>query len=103
MSFGAKDMDFHLMISRASKNRVMERILESLKEPMYQLIMETYSVSPDSLEQSASDHKGILGAIASHDVRDSQKRMERHLRYSKHLVERYYRFAEPNNPGEMHG
>ena len=102
-AFSAKDMDFHLMISRASKNRVMERILESLREPMYQLIRETYSVSPDSLEESASDHKQILGAIASHDVRGSQKRMEKHLRYSKHLVERYYRFAEPGILEEMHG
>jgi len=102
-AFSAKDMDFHLMISRASKNRVMERILESLKEPMYQLIRETYSVSPDSLEESASDHKQILGAIASHDVRGSQKTMEKHLRYSKHLVERYYRFAEPGILEEIHG
>ncbi len=92
--FGAKDLEFHLMIARACRNRVMTKILESLREPVQQLITDIYAVSPDSLEQSNLEHKEILDAIAIHEVEKAQERMEAHLQTSKRLIERYYRFKE---------
>jgi len=92
--FGVKDMEFHLMIARTCQNRVMAKILESLREPVQQLITDIYAVSPDSLEQSNLEHKEILDAIAIREVEKAQERMEAHLRTSRRLIERYYRFKE---------
>lgn len=92
--FGAKDMEFHLMIARACQNRVMTKILESLRDPVQQLITDIYAVSPDSLEQSAGEHKEILDAIRSHEAQEAREKMEIHLQTSRSLIERYYRFKD---------
>jgi DNA-binding GntR family transcriptional regulator len=87
-------LEFHLMIAQACRNRVMTKILESLRGPVQQLITDIYAVSPDSLEQSTLEHKEILDAIAIHEVEKAQERMEAHLQTSKRLIERYYRFKD---------
>jgi GntR family transcriptional regulator, transcriptional repressor for pyruvate dehydrogenase complex len=72
------DSNFHHLLARMAKNRVLERFQQALFEPLGKT-RETYLQSEERKQKSLQGHHGILAAIQSGNGRAARKAMRRHL------------------------
>lgn len=72
------DTHFHHLLARMTKNRVLERFLPALYEPLGKT-RETYLQSEERKQKSLRGHRHILAAIKSGNGKVARQAMRRHL------------------------
>jgi DNA-binding FadR family transcriptional regulator len=76
--FGEMDAEFHLTLARASKNSVLAKFLEIIREILKKFILEV-SQFPGSIQSAIRFHKQILEHIVNHDSKKAGEMVVRHL------------------------
>ncbi len=72
------DTNFHHLLARMTKNRVLERFLLALYEPLGKT-RKTYLQSEERKQKSLRGHHDIVAAIQSGNGRAARQAMRRHL------------------------
>lgn len=78
-SYINKDVQFHLLIAESSKNRVLMKIVEIIREILRQFIAKFFLSMPATVHNSMEYHKSIYGAIKAHDSSAARRHMEDHI------------------------
>jgi GntR family transcriptional repressor for pyruvate dehydrogenase complex len=73
------DLQFHLAIARASRNRIALHMMHAIREILRRSLLTLYSV-PGGPEKSIAHHRRILEAIVARDPDAARERMREHLR-----------------------
>jgi GntR family transcriptional repressor for pyruvate dehydrogenase complex len=77
-AFGRYDLEFHLALSQAAHNRVLHRILETVRQLLQVGILETTREYGDQ-EQTIEAHAAIYEAIRGRDASAARLAMSAHL------------------------
>ena len=72
------DMAFHMVLVEATDNRVLARIMESLRTLLL-TSRDVLSLLPDSSERAIADHQRIMTAVAAGDADGARQAMRQHL------------------------
>lgn len=73
-----KDAEFHNLLARMARNRVLERLVLALADLLTQT-RERYMQTDDRIQRSLLGHQQILAAIKGRDGTAARKAMRRHL------------------------
>jgi GntR family transcriptional repressor for pyruvate dehydrogenase complex len=73
------DLQFHLAIARASRNRIALHMMHAIREILRRSLLTLYTV-PGGPEKSIAHHRRILEAIVARDPDAARERMREHLR-----------------------
>ena len=81
--FIAMDVQFHMLVAGCSKNQVMARIAEIIRDLLRQLIYKFFdtvasSVS-DTMKHTIELHRNVYDAIRRRDAKSARKHMEIHI------------------------
>ena len=79
------DTDFHHLLARMSRNRVLERLLLALVD-LLRRTRENYLQTSERMERSLRGHREILKAIKNGQGRVARQAMRRHLEDVEHAV-----------------
>lgn len=71
------NMQFHLAIARATRNPLLEMVLESLMN-VTQTFLTGLSLIPRFLHDHVNDHRAIYEAVRDKDLRLAERRLEQH-------------------------
>jgi len=77
--FIGNDLEFHLMIAKSSKNRVLMKVLETIREILYKFIAGFFVVRPETVKTALRFHTRIFKAIERHNDQEAKKNMESHI------------------------
>ncbi len=78
-NFISRDVLFHIYISKASKNRVLAKVLGIIREILHQFIVKYFEKEPSSVSTAIAYHREIYKAIEQHDPGAARKHMEDHI------------------------
>ncbi len=84
-SYITRDVQYHMLIAESSKNRVLVKILETIRDILRQFIKKFFLAMPSSVSDSMAYHKRVYEAIRDHDPTAARERMEEHI---KSLIDR---------------
>lgn len=105
-NYAQKDVAFHALIVKSSKNRVMSALIPILNKSIW-LFLE---ITKDNLlQETIETHRMILDAIKNGDGAAASEASKQHLRYnqvvleSKILNKKYDDFFEPSAPSSEDG
>jgi GntR family transcriptional repressor for pyruvate dehydrogenase complex len=73
------DLQFHLAIARASRNRIALHMMHAIREILRRSLLTLYTI-PGGPEGSIAHHRRILEAIVARDAEGARERMREHLR-----------------------
>ena len=76
--FSILDAEFHVALARASRNTVLERFLEVIRDLLGRFISEV-SRLPEAVDKAIHFHEEIMALIQSHDAEGAENMMSRHL------------------------
>jgi GntR family transcriptional repressor for pyruvate dehydrogenase complex len=79
------DTDFHHLLARVSRNRVLERLLLALVD-LLRRTRENYLQTSERMERSLRGHREILKAIKNGQGRVARQAMRRHLENVENAV-----------------
>lgn len=85
------DLRFHFALAHASKNQVLERILEDIRGLLSQLLKEVVQYLPGMAETGNHYHKQILKALRSRDPKSAEKAIRNHIASVAAAVKKYQR------------
>ena len=77
--FIGNDLEFHVMIAKSSKNRVLMKVLETIREILYEFIAGFFAVRPETVKTALRFHTRIFKAIERHNDQEAKKNMESHI------------------------
>jgi GntR family transcriptional regulator, transcriptional repressor for pyruvate dehydrogenase complex len=72
------DLQFHLAIARASRNRIALHMMHAIREILRRSLLTLYAV-PGGPEGSVAHHRRILDAVIAGDPEAARQRMREHL------------------------
>jgi GntR family transcriptional repressor for pyruvate dehydrogenase complex len=98
-SFVEKDLDFHLVVAKASKNPFLAQVLQTIRDMLHKFIIVNFLVMDAKTEPPMKAHIRIFNAIQSHDPETAEKEMRSHLKRVEEFVDKYYEYQE--NPKKM--
>ena len=84
--FVEKDLDFHLLIAKASKNRVLARVIQIIRDLVHDVVGDTFENDLDSLNSILMQNRKIIKAIQNHDAGDARKCMEDHIMFVEKTI-----------------
>ncbi len=84
-SYITRDVQYHMLIAESSKNRVLVKVLETIRDILRQFIKKFFLAMPSSISDSMAYHKRVYEAIRDHDPTAARERMEEHI---KSLIDR---------------
>jgi GntR family transcriptional repressor for pyruvate dehydrogenase complex len=73
------DLQFHLAIARASRNRIALHMMHAIREILRRSLLTLYTI-PGGPGGSIAHHRAILEAIVARDAEGARERMREHLR-----------------------
>jgi GntR family transcriptional regulator, transcriptional repressor for pyruvate dehydrogenase complex len=76
--FSNLDAEFHILLARASRNSVLERFLEVIRDLLGKFISEV-SRLPEAVEKAIRFHEKIIDRIHSHDTDGAEDMISQHL------------------------
>lgn len=85
------DLRFHFTLAHASKNKVLERILEDIRGLLSQLLKEVVLYLPGMAETGNQYHKQLLKALRSKDPESAEKTIRSHIASVAAAVKKYQR------------
>ena len=74
-----RDLQFHLLIAKISKNRVLYRVFQTIQDTLYQFIADYTMSKPERIKLSIKYHNQICKAIENHDPVKAKEKMEAHI------------------------
>ena len=77
-SFSEGDLAFHMKLADASKNSILKRIIEIIRE-MLAKFLEEFNRTPGAAERASEHHRKICEAVIQHDADRAEKEMQYHL------------------------
>jgi GntR family transcriptional repressor for pyruvate dehydrogenase complex len=77
-SFSNVDLDFHIAIANASRNRLLPRLLTDIRGILAEWITKSQEL-PGLRENAQEQHEGILRCIANRDPAAAREEMRTHL------------------------
>ncbi len=83
--FAARDLEFHRTVVQASRNSVLMRVFEAVRD-MFKVQLRTALDVPGVSESSLEYHQRIASAIIARDPRLAANEMEGHLSSVTHLL-----------------
>jgi GntR family transcriptional repressor for pyruvate dehydrogenase complex len=86
--FVEKDLDFHLLIAKASKNRVLARVIQIIRDLVHDVVGDTFENDLASLNSILDQNRKIIKAIQRHDTEDARKCMEDHIMYVEKTIQK---------------
>ena len=95
-AFSKKDLEFHLSIGNASKNRVLTKILQTIRDMLHQFITEALVLIPGMARSALNYHGRILEAIEKHDAESAEKHMRDHILHIEKSTRKYHKLK--NHP-----
>jgi GntR family transcriptional repressor for pyruvate dehydrogenase complex len=78
--FISNDVQFHMMIAESSKNRVLVKVVETIRDALYEFIAKFFSIKPETVKDALEFHTKIFVAIESRNHQEAKKQMESHIR-----------------------
>ena len=75
------DIAFHAILVEATGNRVLARIMESLRALLF-TSRQVLSLLPESADHALEDHDAIRRAVAASDPEGAREAMREHLRWA---------------------
>lgn len=79
-SYISRDVQLHILIAESSKNRVLVKVLEIIRDLLRQFIHKFFITVPPGVSTSIKYHKNIYEAIKRHDPVEARKHMEEHIK-----------------------
>lgn len=79
-SYITRDVQFHMSIAESSKNRVLVKIVEIIRDILRQFIHKFFLTLPSGVSISIGYHRKIYEAIKRHDPDGARKHMEDHTK-----------------------
>ncbi len=95
-SYTNKDARFHNLIARSSKNRVMYRVVESIRGLLPAKLIVRFANSPDLLTEAIQHHREIFRAIERHDPDSAERLMKEHVETLTPIANDYFTAQENN-------
>ena len=86
------DFEFHVEIARATGNRMLELLVDALRE-VFMAMMEKGIVVFGGIDDAALRHERILNALSGHDSVLAGEMMREHIEYSRLQVRIYEKDA----------
>jgi len=87
-AFVDRDVEFHILIGRSTKNRVLMKVVETIREILYEFITDFFTAAPDTTRTALSYHAKIYKAIEHHDEAEARKQMESHMQSLIRMMDR---------------
>ncbi len=84
-AFSKLDLEFHLVIARASGNPLFEILIQPLTGALLELI-GTGTTAPGAAEEACDFHREILNALKSRDAEKAVSAMRMHLDQSRRVT-----------------
>ena len=78
-SFTSRDVQFHMLIAQSTKNRVLVKVVEIIRDILRQFIKKFFATVPASVSDAIEYHKLIYEAIKDGDAEGAQRHMEAHI------------------------
>ena len=78
-SFTSRDVQFHMLIAQSTKNRVLAKVVEIIRDILRQFIKKFFATVPASVSDAIEYHKLIYEAIKDRDPEGAQRHMEAHI------------------------
>jgi GntR family transcriptional repressor for pyruvate dehydrogenase complex len=78
-SFTSRDVQFHLLVAESTKNRVLVKVVEVVRDILRQFIQKFFDTVPSSARDAIDYHRRIYEAIRDRDVEAAQRQMEAHI------------------------
>jgi DNA-binding FadR family transcriptional regulator len=95
-----ENLVFHLGVVRATRNAVLQVLVEALRSFLYDTTVHLY-YSRDKIAEAVDAHAKIVDALAAHDPELAARRMSKHLAaFEEYLVETGQVDALLEDPGE---
>lgn len=89
--FSELDLRFHFTIAHASKNKVLERILEDIRGLLSQLLRETAQYIPGTQDPGQRYHRQILKALRNRDSELAERAIRSHITSVAKAIGQYQR------------
>ena len=77
-AYAKEDFSFHLRLSELSKNDILNRILETIREIAY-VFLTSFSRTEGAQERAIDFHQRILNAVAERDPDMAEREMQLHI------------------------
>jgi GntR family transcriptional repressor for pyruvate dehydrogenase complex len=90
-AFVKEDLAFHLELANISKNSILRRLTETLREMMFNLVNNVSQI-PGTAEQAVELHKKIFHALSQKDPDLADQAMRQHLLDTIHALREEYDF-----------
>ena len=78
-SFTSRDVQFHMLIAQSTKNRVLVKVVEIIRDILRQFIKKFFATIPTSVSDALEYHRRIYEAIRDGDAEGAQRHMEAHI------------------------
>ena len=78
-SFTSRDVQFHMLIAQSTKNRVLVKVVEIVRDILRQFIQKFFATVPASVSDAIEYHRRIYEAIKERDPEGAQRHMEAHI------------------------
>ena len=78
-SFTTRDVQFHMLIAQSTKNRVLVKVVEIIRDILRQFIKKFFATVPASVSDALEYHRQIYEAIRDGDAEGAQRHMEAHI------------------------
>lgn len=87
------DTDFHALVYRASRNERLIQILANLREQIQRFRATSLAV-PGRIKDAIDEHRGIVEALARHDVEEAQALASAHIVTAENVMFETLRFSK---------
>ena len=88
--FVTMDVQFHMLVAEFSKNQVMARIGEIIRDLLHQLIRKVFDTAAtsvsDLMNHTITLHRNVYDAIRLRDAQSARRHMEFHITDVKDLI-----------------
>lgn len=74
-----KDVEFHITIAKSSKNRVLLKVVQTIRDILYHFIADYFAAMPDTVRNAVDYHTKIYRAIENRDPSEAKRQMESHI------------------------
>jgi GntR family transcriptional repressor for pyruvate dehydrogenase complex len=102
--FITKDVEFHILIAKCSQNRVLMKVVQTIRDILYQFIADFFTVMPHTIKNAIYYHTNILRAIERHDRVGAKKNMEAHIKsLIRKIKSRENQLSSLTNKGDRRG
>jgi GntR family transcriptional regulator, transcriptional repressor for pyruvate dehydrogenase complex len=78
--FAKRDVEFHMQVAKSAKNRVMLKVVQTIREVLFQFMADFFSAMPDTVYHAINYHNRIYHAVERGDGIEAKKWMEAHIR-----------------------